>query len=116
MKSNNKVDPNDIKSNSNIDYVESAYLKDFNGVSSSLSSGNGIFEKKSKMAGVLLYFMFLGGLINSGVSKSGLNKAKVADDDGSSDDGTSSLEESVEEHKQPQTEEIMNAELIAGVN
>lgn len=35
--------------------------------------------------------------------------------DGSSDDGTSSLEESVEEHKQPQTEEIMNAELIAGV-
>ena len=68
------------------------------------------------MAGVLLYFIFLGGLINSGVSKSGLNKAKVADDDGSSDDGTSSLEESVEEHKQPQTEEIMNAELIAGVN
>ena len=60
--------------------------------------------------------MYLGGLINSGVSKSGLNKAKVADDDGSSDDGTSSLEESVEEHKQPQTEEIMNAELIAGVN
>ena len=43
MKSNNKVDPNDTKSNSNIDYVESAYLKDFNGVSSSLSSGNGIF-------------------------------------------------------------------------
>lgn len=33
-----------------------------------------------------------------------------------SDDDISSLEESVEEHKQPQTEEIMNAELAARVN
>jgi hypothetical protein len=32
-----------------------------------------------------------------------------------SEDDISSLEESVEEHKQPQTEEIMNAELVARV-
>ena len=31
------------------------------------------------------------------------------------EDDISSLEESVEEHKQPQTEEIMNAELVARV-
>jgi len=36
--------------------------------------------------------------------------------DGGSGSDCSSLEESVEEHKQPQTEEIMNAELMSKVN
>lgn len=46
------------------------------------------------------------------ISQSGLRREQVID----SDDGGSSLEESVEDHKQPQTEEIMNAELKARVS
>ncbi len=45
----------------------------------------------------------------------GLKRDRITDGDASSDDDNSSLEESVEEHKQPQTEEIMNAELVARV-
>lgn len=40
------------------------------------------------------------------------NKRDRPHGDGGSGSDTSSLEESVEDHKQPQTEEIMNAELI----
>lgn len=51
------------------------------------------------------------------VGQAGLQKGKptTAGADSDSEDDLSSLEESVEEHKQPQTEEIMNAELVARV-
>jgi len=51
------------------------------------------------------------------VGQAGLQKGRktIADADYDSEDDISSLEESVEEHKQPQTEEIMNAELVARV-
>lgn len=45
-------------------------------------------------------------------------KKKMRNNEGADfqcEDDISSLEESVEEHKQPQTEEIMNAELVARV-
>ena len=48
-------------------------------------------------------------------SKRGQKRDRPVDNGSGSDDDTSSLEESVEEHKQPQTEEIMNAELLARV-
>ena len=47
------------------------------------------------------------------VQKKDKQNSKNADSDCEED--LSSLEESVEEHKQPQTEEIMNAELVARV-
>lgn len=43
------------------------------------------------------------------------NNLRDSEENCSSDDGDSSLEESVEDHKQPQTEEIMNAEIKARV-
>lgn len=75
---------------SNIDYVESAYLKD-------------------KDAQPFLAYDE-GRLAQAGnQSENRTTKAAFT----GSDDDISSLEESVEEHKQPQTEEIMNAELAA---
>ncbi|XP_046444093.1 protein 4.1 homolog isoform X3 [Daphnia pulex] len=76
---------------SNTDYVESAYLK---GNDASLGS----YGEEAIHVG-----------------QAGLQKGKptTAGADSDSEDDLSSLEESVEQHKQPQTEEIMNAELVA---
>lgn len=59
-------------------------------------------------------------VVSSGISSPGNRAARgsqrdqVAETEVGSDD-SSSLEESVEEHKQPQTEEIMNSEILARV-
>lgn len=56
-----------------------------------------------------------GGVRVASTDQRGQKRDRITDRDSSSDDDNSSLEESVEEHKQPQTEEIMNAELVARV-
>lgn len=69
---------------------------------------------KTKMKHNKLTLNKTGGIgVSSG--QRGLKRDRITDGDASSDDDNSSLEESVEEHKQPQTEEIMNAELVAQV-
>lgn len=100
-----------------IDYVESAALKQKKDLSSAGNAGmsNKIFENLNLSSTYILQFLLdEAAMVVAKSSQRGHKRDRPLGDGGSGSD-SSSLEESVEEYKQPQTEEIMNAELMSQV-
>lgn len=120
--SSERVNKDKVEINpSNMDYVESAVLKNKPGSPTKPAAATGwtwcVFHSFPEVRSNVVV---LGGNASASLGMSGQRGHKrdrpLASGSGSGSDDSSSLEESVEEHKQPQTEEIMNAELLARVS